>query len=59
METADFIKAKLKFNNKKNKNLQIKTIIYIIFVFILFATIFICLYFLNDRINKNNGIKKK
>ena len=59
METDDFIKVKQKFNNKKNKNLQIKTIIYIIFVFILFATIFICLYFLNDRINKNNADKKE
>ena len=59
METDDFIKAKRKFNNKKNKNLQIKTIIYTIFVFILFATIFICLYFLNDRINKNNADKKE
>ena len=59
METDNFIKDKLKYNNKKNKNLQIKTIIYIIFVFILFATIFICLYFLNDRINKNNADKKE
>ena len=59
METDDFIKPKLKYNNKKNKNLQFKAIIYIIFVFILFATIFICLYFLNDRINKNNADKKE
>ena len=59
METDDFIKAKLKYNNKKNKNLQFKAIIYTIFVFILFATIFICLYFLNDRINKNNADKMK
>ena len=58
METNGFIKAKLKFNNKKNKNLQFKAIIYTIFVFILFATIFICLYFLNDRINKNKSDNK-
>jgi len=59
METDNFVKIKGPGINIKKRNRKFKAIILNIFFSILLVIIFICLYFLNVRIDKNQSNKIK
>ena len=58
METDNFVKRQ-KLAKREKKNKELKIIILNIFFSFLFVIIFICLYFLNGKINKNQEDKIK